>query len=295
MSLLSRREQSVPDRLADGEVVARVEDATVQLGATTALSSADLEVRAGEVVALVGPNGAGKSTMLGVLVGDLRPDSGTVELCGSPVGSWTAADAARRRAVLPQQSSVTFPFSVIDVVRMGRAPWIGTPAEADDDRVVADAMERVEVSHLANRGVPSLSGGEQARVALARVLAQQAQLLALDEPTAALDLRHQELVLRLARERARSGDGVVTVLHDLGLAAAYADRVVLLTGGRVAAVGPPATVLQPERLSEVYRHDVDVVAHPVTGALLVLPKRDAAGFAPGLRSESFPTTTEDNP
>lgn len=271
---LRRSPATVPDRLPMGEVVARVQAATVQLGETTALADADLEVRAGEVVALVGPNGAGKSTMLSVLVGDRRPDRGLAELCGAPQDSWSPVEAARRRAVLPQQSAVTFPFSVIDVVRMGRAPWLGTGAEVDDEAVVADALDRVEVGHLAHRAVPSLSGGEQARVALARVLAQSAQLLALDEPTAALDLRHQELVLRLARDRARHGDAVVTVLHDLGLAAAYADRVVLLTGGRVVADGPPATVLQPDRLSEVYRHDVEVVAHPITGALLVLPKRD---------------------
>ena len=293
MIILKRREASVPDRLAPGEVVARVEHATVQLGSTRALVAADLEVRAGEVVALVGPNGAGKSTMLGVLVGDRRPDSGTVELCGRPVASWMPVESARRRAVLPQQSSVTFPFTVIDVVRMGRAPWIGTPAEADDDEVVAAALDRVEVSHLANRAVPSLSGGEQARVALARVLAQQAQLLALDEPTAALDLRHQELVLGLARERAGAGDAVVTVLHDLGLAAAYADRVVMLTRGTVVAAGPPASVLRPERLSEVYRHDVEVVAHPITGALLVLPKRSSVSCDP--IHEPTRTTTEDNP
>lgn len=295
MMILRRREATVPERVPAGEVVARVEDATVQLGETIALRGAALEVRAGEVVALVGPNGAGKSTMLGVLVGDQRPDTGTVELCGAPVGSWTAVEAARRRAVLPQQSSVTFPFTVIDVVRMGRAPWLGTAAEVDDDQIVAAALEQVEATHLAHRVVPSLSGGEQARVALARVLAQQAQLLALDEPTAALDLRHQELVLGLARERARCGDAVVTVLHDLGLAAAYADRVVLLTGGRVAADGPPASVLRPERLSEVYRHDVEVVAHPVTGALLVLPKRDFAGLSHDFHPQTSLNTTEDNP
>lgn len=269
-----RTATSVPDRVEPGRVVARTTDATVELGGVAVLDEASLDVRAGEIVALVGPNGAGKSTLLSVLVGDRHPDAGTAELCGRPVGSWSATDAARRRAVLPQQSTTTFPFTVLDIVRMGRAPWIGTIAEQDDDAIVDAAIERVEVGHLAHRSVPSLSGGEQARAALARVLAQRAQLLALDEPTAALDLRHQELVLGLARERAHAGDGVVTVLHDLGLAAAYADRVVLLAAGRIVADGVPATVLEPARLSEVYRHDVEVVVHPVTGALLVLPKRD---------------------
>ncbi len=157
---------------------------------------------------------------------------------------------------------------------MGRAPWAGGEREDEDDTAVAEAMARTEVTGFAGRPFSALSGGERARVALARVLAQRAPLLLLDEPTAALDLRHQELVLRLCRERARAGDAVVVVLHDLALAAAYADRVAVLRAGRIAADGPPR-VFSEELLSDVYDQPVEVLAHPRTGAPLVLPRRDA--------------------
>lgn len=135
-------------------------------------------------------------------------------------------------------------------------------------------MAATEVTAFAARPFSALSGGERARVALARVLAQRAPLLLLDEPTAALDLRHQESVLRLCRERARQGDAVVVVLHDLGLAAAYAHRIAILCAGRVAAEGPPAEVFTEALLSEVYDQPVEVLPHPVTGALLITPKRN---------------------
>lgn len=155
---------------------------------------------------------------------------------------------------------------------MGRAPHAASPAEGD--LVVVEAMAATEVTGFAGRPFSALSGGERARVALARVLAQRAPLLLLDEPTAALDLKHQESVLRLCRERARQGDAVVVVLHDLGLAAAYAHRVAILCAGRVAADGPPAEVFTGPRLSEVYDQPVEVLAHPGTGAPLIVPKRN---------------------
>lgn len=135
-------------------------------------------------------------------------------------------------------------------------------------------MAATEVTGFAARPFSALSGGERARAALARVLAQRAPLLLLDEPTAALDLRHQELVLRICRERAAAGDGVVVVLHDLGLAAAYADRVAVLHDGRIAADGPPAEVFEDGLLSRVYRQPVEVLPHPRTGAPLVVPVRE---------------------
>ena len=176
-------------------------------------------------------------------------------------------------AVLPQSTSLAFPFTVEEVVRMGRAPWAGTPGEDHDDAVVASAMARTETTAFATRPFSAPSGGEKARVALARVLTQQAPLLLLDEPTAALDLRHQELVLRICRRRAAAGDAIVVVLHDLGLAAAYADRTAVLHNGRIAASGPPAEAFQADLLSHVYRQPVDVLPHPHTGTPLVIPKR----------------------
>lgn len=233
----------------------------------------DVAVRAGELLALVGPNGAGKSTLLSVLAADLPPTSGAVRIHGRPASAWSAPELALRRSVLPQSASLSFPFTVEEVVRMGRAPWSSARPE-DDDAAVAEAMAATEVTGFAARPFSALSGGERARVALARVLAQRAPLLMLDEPTAALDLRHQELVLRLCRERALAGDAVVVVLHDLGLAAAYATRVAVLRAGGVAADGPPDEVFSERLLSEVYDQPVEVLPHPRTGAVLVLPNRD---------------------
>jgi iron complex transport system ATP-binding protein len=242
----------------------------VELGGRAVLDGVDVTVRHGEVVALVGPNGAGKSTLLSILSGDLSPDRGQVELAGRPVADWNTRELAMRRSVLLQQASVSFAFSVAETVRMGRFVW---GEGDDDDRLVAAAMTATEVEHLADRDVTSLSGGERARAAMARVLAQDTQVMLLDEPTAALDLRHQEQLLVLAADRARSGVAVVVVLHDLTLAGAHADRVVVLGGGVVRADGPPSEVLAPELLGAVYDWPVDVLAHPDTGAPIVVPVR----------------------
>ncbi|WP_328839606.1 heme ABC transporter ATP-binding protein [Streptomyces europaeiscabiei] len=263
-----------PPPSAPGDVLAEARDVTVRLGAREVLHGVCVAARAGEVLALVGPNGAGKSTLLGALAADLPVDGGVVRVHGRPVGEWSAPELALRRAVLPQSAALSFPFTVEEVVRMGRAPWARQPDVYDeDDASVAEAMAVTEVTGFAARPFSALSGGERARVALARVLAQRAPLLMLDEPTAALDLRHQELVLRVCRERARAGDAVVVVLHDLGLAGAYADRVAVLRDGRIAADGPPAGVFEEALLSEVYRQPVEVFPHPRTGDVLITPKR----------------------
>ncbi|RZQ59906.1 heme ABC transporter ATP-binding protein [Amycolatopsis suaedae] len=248
-------------------------DVGVVAGRRTLLDGVSLAVRPGEVLALVGPNGAGKSTLLAVLAGDRAPGTGTVTAGGRPLREWSARALARHRAVLPQHNPVSFPFEVGEIVRMGRAPWAGTAAESDDDRLVAAALADTELTTFARRRYPTLSGGEQARAALARVLAQDTPLLLLDEPTAALDLRRQEEVLRLATARAATGAGVLLVVHDLAVAAGYADRIAVLDGGRIAAVGPPERVCTAELLSEVYRHPVEVIEHPRTGRPLVLPLR----------------------
>ncbi|WP_129842814.1 heme ABC transporter ATP-binding protein [Streptomyces sp. RFCAC02] len=271
------RRVTVPGPPAPGEALAEVRDVVLGLGGRPVLNGVALTVRAGEVLALVGPNGAGKSTLLSVLAADLAAASGSVRVAGRPADDWSAGDLALRRAVLPQSAALSFPFTAAEVVRMGRAPWAGTAAAAEDDDAVARAMADTGTAEFADRPYPALSGGERARVALARVLAQRAPLVLLDEPTAALDLRHQELVLRVCRSEALAGRGVAVVLHDLALAAAHADRVAVLDGGRIAADGPPAEIFTGELLSRVYRHPVDVLPHPVTGAPLVLPRRPGPG------------------
>lgn len=242
-------------------------------GAGPILEDAAIEVRPGEVHALVGPNGAGKSTLFGVLAGDIAPETGSVLIDGQPLGGFRPRDLARIRAVLLQENAVSFPFSAEQVVRMGRAPWARTPGEADDDDVVAAAMRAAEVEGLAHRSVSSLSGGERARVALARVLAQATPIMLLDEPTAALDLKHHEDVMRLVRASADAGTAVAVVLHDLGAALAHADRLTLLASGLVVATGKPAEVLTADRIEQVYGQAVDVFPHPVTGVPLVVARR----------------------
>lgn len=249
-------------------------DVTVRIGEATLLGDVSLTVGPGELVALVGPNGAGKSTLLSVLAGDLAPAAGRVELGDAEVHRVKPKALARQRSVMLQQQALSFGFRVHEFVAMGRAPWHGTDAAERDHEVVGEAMARTEVTHLADRTYPTLSGGEQARASFARVLAQETPVLLLDEPTAALDIRHQEQLLALARAAADEGACVVVVLHDLSLAAAWSDRICVLQGGRVRASGTPAEVLDPALLGEVYEHPVDVIEHG--GRLLVVPVRGHA-------------------
>lgn len=248
---------------------------SLTLGGAQILSGVDVEVRSGEILALVGPNGAGKSTLLSVLAGDHTPDTGTVALHGEPLGAIGARDAARQRAVLMQKQTLSFGFVVRDVVMMGRAPWHRSPEAEFDETVVDAAIKRADVVHLSKRHFPTLSGGEQGRTAFARLLAQDTPVLMLDEPTAALDIHHQEQVLSVVREAADAGAAVVVVLHDLSLAAAYADQVCVLAGGEVRAQGRPVDVLTAELLSDVYTHPVQVLHHE--DQLVIVPVRRQGG------------------
>lgn len=249
--------------------VLRARDVAADVGGRRVLDGIDLDLAAGEMLVLVGPNGAGKSTLLSVLAGDREPARGVVELDGAVLETWPVAERARRRSVLTQGNEVSFPFEVGDVVRMGRAPWRRRPEAERDDDAVADAMVAGEVTAFAERPVTGLSGGERARVAFARSAAQECRIALLDEPTASLDIRHQHRVLSRTRARVARGGSAVVVLHDLALAAAYADRIALLDAGRLAAIGEPRRVLEPSLLTRVYRHPIDVVVGP-RGHLLVL-------------------------
>ncbi len=245
-----------------------LEQAGLRIDNRAILDGIDLRFEAATLTALVGPNGAGKSTLLGLLAGDHAPTSGRVSLGGRPLHAWNARALARERAVMLQEHAVRFSFSVEEVVAMGRLPH--PPDPAADAALVARAMAIADVSHLAPRDVQTLSGGEAARTVFARVLAQATPVLLLDEPTAALDLRHQETLLRRARELADAGACVVVVLHDLNLAAGYADRIVMLADGQVAADGSPREVLTQATIERVYRQPVRVIAHPTRDVPLVV-------------------------
>jgi iron complex transport system ATP-binding protein len=251
--------------------VIRAAGVGVELDGTTVLDGVSLDVVPGEMLVLVGPNGAGKSTLLAVLSGDQRPSRGTVTVEGRELGGIRHAELARLRSVLTQENTVSFPFHVAEVVAMGRAPWARTLEGRDDVVAVAEALAAADVAHLARRRYTQLSGGERARVSLARVLAQRTPTIFLDEPTASLDLRHQEDVMRIGRGLAAAGRSVVVVVHDLSLASAYADRLALLSEGRLEAIGTPAEVLTEERVERVYGLPVEL--HLVAGRPVVVPVR----------------------
>ncbi len=244
--------------------------ATYATANRTLLQEIDLAIRPGEVVAVIGPNGAGKSTLLKLLAGDLVPTSGDILLDEHPLSGYSSHELSLRRAVLPQQTILQFAFSAREVVEMGRSPYRERRGSRVAERIVVAAMDRTETVPLAPRSYPTLSGGEQGRVSLARVLAQDAPILLLDEPTAALDLRHQGLVMEIARELAANGASVLAVLHDLNLAAAHADRLAVLCGGHLVANDEPWAVLTERLLSDVYGCPIAVCPHPVRGCPLVV-------------------------
>jgi iron complex transport system ATP-binding protein len=238
-----------------------------------------LEVRPGEVLAIIGPNGAGKSSLLRLLAGDVPPTNGRVLLDGRAIGEYGAKELARMRAVLPQQTVIQFAFSVREVVEMG----VGAGRPADVDAIVAESLRRTDALHLTERIYPSLSVGEQARVTLARVLAQQTPVLLLDEPTAALDLHHQQQVMEVARELAAAGASVLAVLHDLNLAAGYADRIGVMRDGWLVKIGAPWQTLTGDLLAEVFRCPIAVTGHPILDRPLVIPLAGANGGGSGSR------------
>lgn len=239
------------------------------------LKDISLSLSPGECVALVGPNGAGKSSLLKIFSGDLVPQSGQALLDGIPLTAWNRGELARRRAVLPQQSELLFPFPVRDIVLMGRAPHHQGFETSEDRRIAEQAMEATDVLPFQDRPYDQLSGGERQRVHLARVLAQvwpeagtQGGFLLLDEPTSGLDLSHQHAFLQTVRRFARAGLGILVVLHDLNLAMQYADRVMVLYHGHGVACDAPNGALRPELIREVFQVEVktvrqDLFSHPI--------------------------------
>ena len=224
-----------------------------------AVDSIDFELSRGEMVAILGPNGSGKTTLLRMLLGIVQPSSGSANLDGRPASDWSRRDLARKVAVVTQSEEPTFPLRVRDAVVLGRYPHLsaGRRLGAGDARAVDRAMERVDISHLSDRWTQTLSGGEWQRVRLARALAQEPELLVLDEPTANLDLRHEMEVFELASQLVSEGMAALTITHNVNLAARFADRVLVMNKAAAVAVGPPVEVLTADLLGAVFGWPVE--------------------------------------
>jgi iron complex transport system ATP-binding protein len=254
-----------------------LQDVRFAYGADEVLAGVSLGVEAGALTAVVGPNGAGKTTLLRVAGGLLPPTTGRVLLEGRPLSGLGRRVAARRLAAVPAEEEAVFPFTVRETVALGRHPWRSTFAglDAEDRTHVEEALRRAALEDLADRPVPSLSSGERQRVAIARCLAQDAQVVLLDEPTSHLDLGQRLRMLRVFRALARErGRAVLAALHDLNLAAQVADRVLLMVRGRVAADGTPGEVLTAPRVQEAFATRVVVLAHPESGRPVLVPLED---------------------
>ncbi|MGH7561942.1 MAG: ABC transporter ATP-binding protein [Gemmatimonadales bacterium] len=246
-----------------------------------ALEAVDLAVRAGELVAVVGPNGSGKTTLLRAVLGLVPLEAGRVWLEGRDLATWPRAALAQAVGVVPQREDSPFSWTVDEMVGFGRYARLGalSPFTRPDREAVDRALDRCDVTALRARSVETLSGGEWQRVRLARALAQEPKLLALDEPTASLDLGHEMALFELVRSLVRGGLAALVVTHHLTLAGRYADRLLLLDGGRAVASGTPGDVLRPEVLSAVFRWPVTVLPLPDGGGQIV-PLRPSGGDYP---------------
>ena len=255
----------------------KIEGLSVFYGARRILQAVSLDVQSGQVLALIGPNGAGKSTLVRAVSGIIPVQAGKVGADGTDLLSLPAMRRARYLAVVPQAVSMPPAFTVWETVLLGRTPYLNFLGQISemDEQIARLALQRVDALDLAERRVGELSGGEQQRVLLARALVQSTPILLLDEPTVHLDLRHQVSLMDTICRRANNANlAVLVALHDLNLAARYADRVALLVAGEVKAAGTPRQVLTPELISEAYHLTVRVVPHPFADVPLVLPENN---------------------
>jgi iron complex transport system ATP-binding protein len=252
---------------------------SVSIGGRKIISNIDFEIRPGELAAIVGPNGSGKTTFLKALSGEL-PYSGRVTMNGRDIASMKAWEAASIRAVLPQATALSFPFTVREIVKLGLTGGrSGVPA-GEDGQLPERALARVDLEGFAGRFYQELSGGEQQRVQLARVLCQvwapvldgAPRYLFLDEPVSSLDIKHQLIIMNIARDFSRRGGGVVAVLHDLNLTAMFAEKIFVMHRGKLAAAGSPQEVFSDDLISKVFECRLKVGALPAAGTPFVLPQ-----------------------
>ncbi len=259
------------------DLAVEVESLTFRYGDDLILDAVDLRVRTGEFVALLGPNGAGKTTLLHVLTGLLRPQAGTVRAFGRDVLAMSPREKSRLIGVVPQETSSNFNFKNLEIVLMGRLAHtsrFGNESDEDFERALV-AMRRTKTEQLAGRGFMEISGGEKQRVIIAQVLAQETAMLLLDEPTANLDINYQIEIMQLIRSiRAERNLTVVAVLHDMNLAAQFADRILLLTDGRIGYDDTPDRVLVPKHIFDTYHVHVASQKNPFTNRTFILPLYD---------------------
>lgn len=238
------------------------------------LKDVSLQVRPGEILALVGPNGAGKTTLIRTASGILTPVRGKVQVNDRNIDQLTPAERAQSIAVVPQARQLPPTFTVYQTVMLGRTPylgWLGFP-KPEDEAIVQQILVRTQLEALAHHRIGELSGGEQQRVLLARALAQNTPILLLDEPTAHLDLHHQALILRLVQKAVHEcGLAVLLAIHDLNLVALYADRVALLVDGHLQREGYPTQVLTKSEIERAYKVEVELLEHPRMAAPLIIP------------------------
>ena len=256
-------------------LVLSVQNLSIDLDGMRVLDGVSLSVRRGEFIGLIGPNGAGKSTLLRSIIGIYSASSGRVLVAGESAHEMRAQQLARLVSLMPQNLVLSFPFSCREVVQMGRHPYIHRfqGETSEDKRAVTEAMEVTDTLRLEERTVTSLSGGEQQLVSMAKTLAQTCPVILLDEPTANLDLRYQQMIFAFIREYVGRGGTAIAAIHDLGLAATYCHRLILLSEGVVEADGPPERVLESSVLSQVYQIGTRVYSDIATGKPRVMPDR----------------------
>ena len=253
----------------------QIRDVRVVLNGLNIINNISVDIQKGEIFGVIGPNGSGKTTLDRLLSGQLRPDSGRVNVDNSSILKLSAKDRGKLVAMVSQNPEYSPGFRVWDIVIAGRNPHLGMiqRESCEDVMIVKNAMERVDVLHLADRFIETLSGGERQRVFLARALAQDTSLLILDEPTSNLDIGYQTAIMEYIKEINRSSEVTVFITnHDLAVAGHYCDRLVLINSGEIVSIGKPESVLKADLLSTVYGTDLIVVSHPSDGSPMIIPK-----------------------